>query len=81
VCPSSFIDRCRVCRIPHTLHESKALKHGHCRVTTSSIGTDRGDDGIRIYGLAGSSITFNNNQIAFGQLIFFVAINFVKNGD
>jgi hypothetical protein len=39
------------------------------------------DDGIQIYGLAGSSITFNNNQIASGQLIFFVAINFVKNGD
>jgi hypothetical protein len=32
VCPSSFIDRCRVRRIPHALHESKALKHGHCRV-------------------------------------------------
>jgi hypothetical protein len=39
------------------------------------------DDGIRIYRLVGSSITFNNNQIASGQLIFFVAINFVKNGD
>jgi hypothetical protein len=56
VCPSSFIDRRRVHRIPHTLHRSKALKHGHCRVRTSSIGADRGDDGIWIYGLDGSFI-------------------------
>jgi hypothetical protein len=63
VCPSSFIDRRRVCQIPHTLHRSKALKHGHCRSRTSSIGADRGDDGIRIYELAGSFLTINNIQI------------------
>jgi hypothetical protein len=36
------------------LYRSKALKHGHCRGRTSSIDADRGDDGIWIYGLAGS---------------------------
>jgi hypothetical protein len=46
-------------------HESKALKHGHYRVITLSIGADRGDDGIWIYALTGSFITLNNlNQIA-----------------
>jgi hypothetical protein len=64
VCPSSFIDRRRVRRIPQALHKSKAPKHGHCRVRTSSIGADRGDDGIRIYGLAGSFITVTINKIA-----------------
>jgi hypothetical protein len=49
-------------------HESKALKHGHCRVRTSSIGANRGDDGIWIYGLVGSFIIFNNIQIASGRL-------------
>jgi hypothetical protein len=58
VCPSSFIDRRRVRRIPQALHESKALKHGHYRLKTLSIGTDRGDDEIWIYGLAGSFIIF-----------------------
>jgi hypothetical protein len=57
VCPSSFIDRRRVRRIPNALHRSKVLKHGHCRVRTSSIGADRGDDGIWIYGLVGSCST------------------------
>jgi hypothetical protein len=28
---------------PHTLHESKALKHGHCQVKTSSRGLRQGD--------------------------------------
>jgi hypothetical protein len=50
-------------------HESKAPKHGHCRVRTSSIGADRGDDGIWIYGLAGSFIIVNNRQIASGGMI------------
>jgi hypothetical protein len=67
VCPSSFIDRRRVRRIPHTLHRSKALKHGHCRGRTSSIGAIRRDDGIWIYRLAGSFITFDNDQIASGN--------------
>jgi hypothetical protein len=39
-------------------HESKALKHGHCRGKTSSIGADRGDDGSWIYELAGSFVIF-----------------------
>jgi hypothetical protein len=84
VCPSSFIDRRRVCRIPQALHDSKALKHGHCRVRTSSIGADRGDDGIWIYGLTGSftiiagkiasasrkfSSSTNKSQIASERLI------------
>jgi hypothetical protein len=68
VCPSSFIDRRRVRRIPQALHRSKALKHGHCRVRTSSIGADRGDNEIWIYGLAGSFIIVNNSQIISGQL-------------
>jgi hypothetical protein len=71
VCPSSFIDRRRVRWIPRSLYESKALKHVHCRVKTSSIGADRGDDGIWIYGLAGSFIIFKNVQIASGYLICF----------
>jgi hypothetical protein len=62
VCPSSFIDRRRVRRIPNALHRSKALKHGHCRVKTSPIGADRGDDGIWIYGLAGSFIIINKRH-------------------
>jgi hypothetical protein len=66
VCSSSFIDRRRVRRIPHTLHRSKALKHGHCRVRTSSIGADRGDEGIWINVLAGS----------FTDLHRFIAINY-----
>jgi hypothetical protein len=41
---------------PKALHESKARKHGHCRGRTSSIGADRGDDGIWINELAGSFI-------------------------
>jgi hypothetical protein len=45
------------------LPRSKALRHGHCRGRTSSIGTDHGDDGIWIYGLAGSFITFKNVEI------------------
>jgi hypothetical protein len=65
VCPSSFIDRRRVHRIPYTLHESKALKYGHCWVKTSSIGADRGDDVIWINILAGS----------FVDLFLFIAIN------
>jgi hypothetical protein len=65
VCPLSFIDRRRVRWIPHTLHKSKALKHGHCRVRTSSIGAICGDNEIWIYVLTGSLIIFNNvNQIA-----------------
>jgi hypothetical protein len=47
-------------------HESKAHKHGHCRVRTSSIGAVCGDDGIWIYGLVGSFVIFNNDQIASG---------------
>jgi hypothetical protein len=43
----------------NALHESKACKHGHCRGRTSSIGADRGDDGIWIYGFAGS---FTNHR-------------------
>jgi hypothetical protein len=70
VCPSSFIDRRRVRRIPQALHRSKALKHGHCRGRTSSIGADRGDDGIWIYWLAGSFVTFNNVQIPSYWIIF-----------
>jgi hypothetical protein len=31
-----------------------------------SIGADRGDDGIWIYGLAGSFVIINNGQIASG---------------
>jgi hypothetical protein len=54
---------------PKALHESKARKHGHCRGRTSSIGADRGEDGIWIYGLAGSFITFNSGQIASGNQI------------
>jgi hypothetical protein len=50
-------------------YESKALKHGHCRGRTSSIGVDRGDDGIRIYGLAGSFIIFKQRPDDIGQLI------------
>jgi hypothetical protein len=53
---------------PKALHESKARKHGHCRGRTSSIGADRGDDGIWIYELAGSFITFKNVKIASGRL-------------
>jgi hypothetical protein len=64
VCRSSFIDRRRVRRIPQALHESKALKHGHCRDRTSSIGADRGDDGIWIYGLADSFVIVNIVKIA-----------------
>jgi hypothetical protein len=60
----------------NALHRSKALKHGHCRVRTSSIGADRGDDRIWIYGLAGSFVTFNNSQITSGQIIHLEAINF-----
>jgi hypothetical protein len=52
-------------------HESKAPKYGHCRVRTSSIGADRGDDGIWIYGLVGSFVTFNNVQIPSYWTIFF----------
>jgi hypothetical protein len=49
----------------NALHRSKALKHGHCRVRTSSIGADRGDNGIWIYELTGSFVIVNNvNQIA-----------------
>jgi hypothetical protein len=69
VCPSSFIDRRRVRQVPNTLPRSKALRHGHCRVRTSSIGADRGDDGIWIYELAGSFIIFNHVQITYGRLI------------
>jgi hypothetical protein len=36
------------------LHELKALKHGHCRVKTLSIGADRGNDGRWIHGFTGS---------------------------
>jgi hypothetical protein len=68
-----LFDRRRVHRIPRSLHESKALKHGHCRGRTSSIGTDREDDGIWIYGLAGSfadlhrlSIT-NRHRLTFAD--------------
>jgi hypothetical protein len=71
VCPSSFIDRRRVYQIPHTLHELKALKYGHCRGRTSSIGADRGDNRIWIYGLADSFVTFNNVEIAPGWIIVF----------
>jgi hypothetical protein len=39
---------------PRSLHEPKALKHGHCRGRTSSIGADRGDDGRWIHGFTGS---------------------------
>jgi hypothetical protein len=63
VCPSSFIDRRRVRQVPNALPRSKALKHGHSRVRTSSIGADRGNDGIWIYELAGS-ITINRGQMA-----------------
>jgi hypothetical protein len=38
---------------------------------TSSIGADHGDDGIWIYGLAGSFVTFNNVEIAPGWIIIF----------
>jgi hypothetical protein len=78
VCPSSFIDRRRVRRIPHTLLRSKALKHGHCRVRTSSIGADRGDDGIWIYGLTGSFIIFTR-QIASGLQISVKQTFFLNN--
>jgi hypothetical protein len=47
----------------NALSKSKAPKHGHCRGKTSSIGAVCGDDGIWIYGLAGSFVTFNNVQI------------------
>jgi hypothetical protein len=69
VCPSSFIDHRRVRRIPHTLYRSKTLKHGHCWGRTSSIGADHGDDGIWIYGLAGSFVIINNVQIPSDHLI------------
>jgi hypothetical protein len=58
-------------------HESKAPKHGYCRVRTSSIGADRGDDGIWIYGLAGSLIIFKNMQIASAYLICFSGVKFI----
>jgi hypothetical protein len=51
----SFINHRRVRWIPRSLYDSKALKHEHCRVRTSSIGTDRGNDGW-IYELTGSII-------------------------
>jgi hypothetical protein len=69
MCPSSFIDRRRVRRIPQALHDSKALKYGHCRVRTSSIGAVCGDDGIWIYGLAGSFIIFKQRPDRIGQFI------------
>jgi hypothetical protein len=53
----------------NTLHRSKALKYEHCRVRTSSISADRGDDGIWIFGLAGSFIIVNNVQIPSARLI------------
>jgi hypothetical protein len=53
----------------NTLPRSKALEHGHCRVRTSSIGVDHGDDGIWIYGLAGSFIIFKQRSDHIGQLI------------
>jgi hypothetical protein len=46
-------------------HETKALKHGHCRGRISSIGADRGDDGIWIYGLADFFIIVVNIKIAY----------------
>jgi hypothetical protein len=49
-------------------HKSKALKDGHCRVKTSSIDADRGDDEIWIYGLAGSFVTIDINQIISADL-------------
>jgi hypothetical protein len=78
VCPSSFIDRRRVRQVPNTLPRSKALRHGHCRVRISSIGADRGDDGIWIYGLAGSftiigkiasTSTKRRRHLAAGQIV------------
>jgi hypothetical protein len=77
VYPSSFIDRRQVRRIPNALPRSKALKHGHCRGKTSSIGADRGDDGIWIYRLAGSFIIFKIMQIASVYLICFSSVKLV----
>jgi hypothetical protein len=61
-------------------HESKVLKHGHRQGQTSSTSIVRGDDRIWIYGITGSFVTFNNNQITSGQLIFFGSINLINNG-
>jgi hypothetical protein len=61
----------------NALSRSKAPKHGHCRGKTSSIGADRGDDGIWIYGLAGSSIIFKNMQMASGYLMCFSRVKLV----
>jgi hypothetical protein len=57
-------------------HESKALKHGHCRVKTSSIGADREDDRIWIYGLTGSFVIVNNRLDRIWPLALFVDILF-----
>jgi hypothetical protein len=66
-------------------HESKALKHGHCRGRISSIGADRGNDEIWIYGFADSFVIFNNiagqiaGQIASSLFILSDNINFAIN--